>query len=120
MNVHKPGSLRVFHYNKKMKSAFVIVLLVIACSCSSTRNLQPTSADLPKASEKVPGITLNELQQGYSIYSIKCSACHRLHDPAEYPPDKWNPILSKMYIKAKITDENQKTLISNYVIAKSK
>ena len=98
----------------------IIIFLLVANSCSSARLLQPSTADLTKAVEKVPGITLTELQQGYKLYTIKCSACHRLHDPAEFTSQKWEPILLKMFGKAKITEENQKTLIHNYIITKSK
>ena len=97
-----------------------LLLFISIYSCTASRQLQPSISDMAKAAEKVPGITYTEMQEGYKLYLSKCSACHRLHDPAEFTSQKWEPILIKMYVKAKISQEKQKLLIHNYVIAKSK
>lgn len=57
---------------------------------------------------------------GYKFYVGKCSGCHRLHYPNEYTAVKWKPILSEMFLKAKLTEDKQKQLISGYLVAKSR
>ena len=94
-------------------------MLVIA-GCTVTQHLQPVDADLVVAQQRIPGITMAELQNGYKIYTIKCSACHRLHDPKEYISDKWKTILDEMFIKAKISDDRQKQLVTDFLVAKSR
>ena len=103
---------------KKIFTAAVIIIFIT--SCSTTQHLQPADADLVTAQQRIPGITLADMQAGYKIYVRNCSACHRLYDPKEYTPVKWKPILTEMFAKAKMTDEKEKELVSNYIIAKSK
>ena len=119
MNATKPELLPASHYN--MKAKFIFFILTIAFfSCSTPRNFQPINGDKTKAEEKAKGIPVSDLQQGYSLYTVKCSGCHRLHEPSEFTPDKWQTILTKMFVKAKMNDESEKTLIHNYVIANSR
>ncbi|MEO6489886.1 MAG: hypothetical protein ABIO04_08120 [Ferruginibacter sp.] len=72
------------------------------------------------AQQKVPGVTMTDLNDGYKLYVNNCSGCHRLHKPVEFTTAQWEPILNKMFIKAKLVDEKPRDLIRNYVISKSK
>jgi len=104
-----------------MKIKFLIVAIVLCmAACTATQHLRPVDADLAAAQQRIPGITMNDLQNGYKIYVMNCSACHRLHDPKEFTADKWKTILLEMFSKAKITDEKQKQLVTNFLISKSK
>lgn len=102
------------------KAITVFTLIIIITACISSQHLQPTDADLPVAQQRVPNITMAELQRGYKIYSINCSGCHRLHNPKEYSASQWKPILVEMFTKAKLSDDQQKQLVINFLIAKSK
>ena len=103
---------------KKAIAVFTIVILI--ASCITTQHLQPAEVDLPVAQQRIPNITMTELHSGYKIYSINCSGCHRLHDPKEYTAGQWKPILDKMFAKAKLSDDKEKQLVTNYLVAKSK
>ncbi len=103
---------------KKIFTTAAIILTI--ASCTTTQHLQPADADLVIAQQRIPGITLADMQAGYKIYSTNCSGCHRLYAPKEFTAVKWKPILTEMFAKAKMTDEKQKELVSNYIIAKSK
>ncbi|HMT74840.1 MAG TPA: hypothetical protein PKA77_12290 [Chitinophagaceae bacterium] len=104
-----------------MKKYFILCSLVISiAACTATQHLQPADADLALAQQRVPGITITELKNGYKLYINKCSACHKLHNPNEYTAVKWKPILAEMFAKAKLTEDDSKLLISNYLVAKSK
>ncbi|MEO6406628.1 MAG: hypothetical protein ABIY51_16055 [Ferruginibacter sp.] len=104
-----------------MKIKFIGGLIVFfIAACTSTGHLQPADADLAVARQRVPGITLSDLQKGYKIFATNCSACHRLHDPKEYTAKRWEPILVKMFDKAKMADINKRALVTNYIMAKSR
>lgn len=95
-------------------------IVTIVGACSSGARMQPADDKYAKAQEKVPGITRTEINQGYKLYIQNCSACHQLHKAEEFTAAKWNQILPEMFGKAKLADENKKTLIRNYLLAFSK
>lgn len=70
--------------------------------------------------QKVPGITSESATAGYKLYSEKCAGCHQLYHPEKYTIAQWNNILPKMFSKAKVSGEEQRKLIGDYVRALSK
>lgn len=104
-----------------MKNYFLFLLLIIsACSSSKKNNAEEKNTELISARKKVPGITIQQLRLGDKTYTRDCSGCHALHKPSEFTAEQWHPILVKMFVKAKISDNETKALITDYVIAKSK
>jgi hypothetical protein len=102
-----------------MKNTLVIILIFIS-ACVTTNTLTLLNDNLPAMQEKVPGITLQRANKGYILYKNKCGSCHRLHRPGEYNSGEWNKNLIEMYPKAKITDEEEKILVRDYLFALSK
>ena len=103
-----------------MMKKFWIVILVFISACATTKNFIPAQDALASMQQKVPGITLERATQGYALYKQKCAGCHRLHLPSEKTSMKWEKTLNEMYPKAKITNEDQKQLIKDYLFALSK
>ena len=102
------------------KSLIIFTIIIFVAGCATMSKLQPKQEDLLAMQQKVPGITFERLTGGYRLYKNKCSGCHGLHSPSEYTPDGWNKNLREMFPKAKIFDEPSKTLIRDYLYAKSK
>jgi hypothetical protein len=102
-----------------MKNTLIIILFLLS-ACASRKSLTLSNENLSSMQQKVPGITLERANKGYILYKSKCSSCHRLHRPSEYNTVKWDKSLIEMYPKAKITDEEQKKLIKDYLFALSK
>jgi len=103
----------------------IFFLLLLICGCSAPKKLSEenstgTNKELIHAQQKVPGITMDQLALGRKLYIRNCSGCHSLKKPSSYTVDRWHPILMKMFVKAKITDEATKKLIGDYVTANSK
>lgn len=98
---------------------FILITLVFASACAATRSIAPSPDALPEMQRKVPGITLERANQGFALYKNKCAGCHRLHSPSEYTISKWKRILKEMYPKAKVTSEEEKKLISDYLFSLS-
>ena len=107
----------------KISSCFLFLLLTVAActpSKSTDSKKNEASPELILAQERVPGITMERLKHGNKIYIRNCSACHSLHSPTQFTAQQWQPILIKMFVKAKIKDSTTKTLITDYIVAKSK
>lgn len=104
-----------------MKNFFLCVI-IFSCiaACTSTSKPETNIDELSNAQIKVPGITPERLSAGKKFYVMGCSGCHALKNPARYTAGEWEPILQKMFIKSKITDDKEKILIRDYLIAKSK
>lgn len=102
-----------------MKKLTVITLAFVS-ACAATKSIVPNADALPAMQQKVPGITLEKANQGFALYKNKCSGCHRLHSPSEYTVTGWKKILTEMYPKAKMADEEEKKLIRDYVFSLSR
>jgi hypothetical protein len=98
---------------KKFWPACIIVTSFMLVYCSSYSYL-PTTADVYNAKIQWPEIDSSLLYKGYHLYKNKCGSCHFLYKPENYSLSKWDSILSKMKLEAKITDE-QLDLIKKYV-----
>ena len=85
---------------------------------SNTTLPEPTEESASQASQKWPGTTLANLQDGKHLYLQNCMACHNLHSPSEFTPERWGDILEKMQQKARI-DDPTKDLILRYLVVTS-
>ena len=103
-----------------MKKIVFILSTVLFVGCVTVSGLQPTETELAVMQQKVPGITLEEAQQGFKLYKFNCAGCHYLHKPGSYTISGWEKVLPEMLSRAKITSEKEKQLIRNYLFAKSK
>jgi len=97
----------------RLRLVLLGVLGTVAAGCATTV-LQPTPADVQWAQTRWPAVTLEDLQDGRSLYVQKCASCHHLRDPAKYEPGRWPELLAKMQPKAKI-DEAQVQLLVQYL-----
>ncbi|MEP6927889.1 MAG: hypothetical protein ABI834_09650 [Ginsengibacter sp.] len=110
-----------------MKKIFTFLFIGFISCTSASKNKNTSGStpmrervELPTAQIKVPGITIEKLDAGKKLYVMDCTSCHAMKHPSNYTMDQWDTILPKMYIKSKMSDENQKKLIRDYVMAKSK
>jgi mono/diheme cytochrome c family protein len=93
----------------KLSVALLIMLAAFSCKKSSTAVLYtPTAAD---ATSKA---TLDELQQGRTLYISNCGSCHDLYSPDDYSATQWTGIMSSMAPKTRMTSD-QTTLVTKYV-----
>ena len=102
------------------KIIFISIIAAFIIGCATVSNLQPKEKELARMQQKVPGIDLDEAQQGFKLYKTNCSGCHALHQPNQYTIAGWEKILPEMLTKAKLSSEKDKQLIKNYLFAKSK
>jgi hypothetical protein len=48
-----------------------------------------------------------ELVEGKGIFENNCANCHDLYAPQDFTAEQWKPILLRMQIEAKISDEER-------------
>lgn len=89
-------------------------------ACAVSHKFQPDEKNLAMMQQKVPGITIESLKEGMSIYKNHCSSCHQLYAPAAFTRQKWEKSLNEMFPKAKIVDEGVQQKVRNYVYAMCK
>ncbi|CAN5301726.1 hypothetical protein BH09BAC2_BH09BAC2_04630 [soil metagenome] len=120
MNVLKPEYWWAFLFNFTLMKKILVALTVLICSCTTPKKITEADPEVTAAREKVPGITADWLASGKKLYIQDCSSCHFLKDPGLYTQAQLQQILPIMFVRSKITDDKQKTLITDYVMAKSK
>ena len=102
------------------KIIFILSTAFLIIGCATVSNLKPTESDLAVIQQKIPGVSLEEVKQGFRLYKFNCSGCHYLHKPNDYTTSGWEKVLPEMLGRAKITSEKEQQLIRNYLFAKSK
>lgn len=102
-----------------MKKLFLFFVIASIAACSSTvKLLQPTQTDADRGSQKFPGYSLSELNEGKSIYEAHCNKCHKYKVPESRNETKWDKVIPKMAKKAKL-DSLQQSLVLKYVVTMS-
>jgi len=92
---------------------FSVAILVLIGGCKkntfdTSLLYTPTNADV------TANATLQELQQGRTLYINNCNSCHGLFSPDDYAPSQWKSILGLMAPKTYMsTSEIQ--LVTKYV-----
>ena len=87
-------------------------MLALATGCSKSN--QDGNLYNPTAADVTANATLEELQQGRTIYVDNCGKCHGLYSPDSYTPTQWKSIISNMAPQAHLTS-TQTTLVLKYV-----
>jgi len=110
---------------KKYKATLIICSVVfIIAQCSSTKSTTkkvdpflPQETDVPIAQAHWNGTTIDQLKQGYSIYSTKCVECHDMKNIQDFTLTDWPSIIEGMSRKAKLSPDQQ-NLVSHYILAR--
>jgi len=98
-------------------SAVLGAVLVLACAHAGFVP-QPTVLDVERVQPADPGLSLEEMQAGRSIYLQRCSSCHAVHGPGEYRGDQWPDLIARMQREKKIKlPEHDRALMVRYLIA---
>ena len=84
---------------ENMKYRYILVLsaslLIFISACKKSNNdvsslYTPTSADVTSTA------TLQDLQQGRTLYVNNCRSCHGLYSPDDYSSTQWKSIMNSM------------------------
>jgi len=101
-----------------MKSKyFFLPLLLMAITLlfgSCKKDTFTTSLYVPTNSDVTANATLQELEDGRTLYINNCGECHSLYSPDSYSVTKWKSIMNSMGQKTSMTSP-QITLVTKYV-----
>src|SRR6476469_8733153 len=66
-----------------------------------------TDPELVKATIK-SSMTAKRMSEGKKIYIQRCTKCHSMKDPANYTVQQWEPVLARMFVRSRLSDEHDK------------
>ncbi len=95
------------------------VVTLVAAGCGSPIP-HPTSAEVRALGPGEPGVRVEDLERGRSLYLAKCGGCHLLHDPATIAADDWPEHVARMQREKRVRlAPDQQTDIVRYLRATS-
>jgi hypothetical protein len=92
--------------------------LTAGIACAMHQLPVATPADAARGSERYPGLTESELQNGRVLLSHHCGSCHQTPSPMSRPSDTWPANVHEMKQRAHLDDE-QASLIERYLVTMS-
>jgi hypothetical protein len=97
-----------------MLKASLLVLILAAVFLSSCTKTSTASLYTPASSDATATATLDELQQGRTLYVNNCGKCHNLYSPDDFSASQWKTIIPNMEPKTSISTL-QASLVTKYV-----
>jgi hypothetical protein len=91
----------------------MLVLFTLFGSCDKN-NVDTSSLYVLTSADVTANATLEELQQGRTLYVNNCSNCHGLYSPDKYSPTQWKSILSSMAPNTSMS-ASEVQLVTKYV-----
>ena len=114
---------------KNLKLIAIIVIANIAVACTSKKtvakktvatktvnSLLPTDIELKAIQPIYPDVTLQNLNNGYAIYTGACTNCHGMKNLYNRSEESWKHEVDDMAPRAEITD-SQKDDLYKYILA---
>jgi mono/diheme cytochrome c family protein len=92
-----------------------VVGAVLLAACAASPYPHATAADVAKAQEQRHEVTLEQMEQGRSVYLSHCGQCHQLPDPKSHAPGKWPQEVAEMKQRAKLSDEQGEQIVAYLV-----
>ncbi|MEZ4220315.1 MAG: cytochrome c [Polyangiaceae bacterium] len=103
--------------SKLVFSVLAAASLAVACSAALPH---ATDTHVGTAQARWPGTSVQDLERGRSDYTKRCTGCHHLHLPHEFPPDAWQHAVDEMRNKhgVRISDDEANSIL-RYLITLS-
>lgn len=94
---------RITHWPPSGLLAPLALALTLSACAGGGGVPHPTPVQVSRAQTRWPGATRESLERGRDLYVARCSGCHPLHRPAEFPASRWPALLAKMAPRARLT-----------------
>ncbi len=98
-----------------MKSIVTISILTFLIMSCGVKFLEPTQLDVERGSQFSSSITLENLNQGKTLYEDNCGNCHKLNKLTLLDEAGWRNIVPKMGKKAKLNTADT-DLVLQYIL----
>jgi len=96
----------------------IICFIVVCCSGTKSASLTPAQPDLAIAQAHWPGTTMDQLNQGYTLFSTKCTQCHGMKNPKDYSADDWTDNYMPDMGKRAHLGQGDYDLVLHYILTK--
>jgi hypothetical protein len=96
------------------KMALFVLLAAFWGGCKKDSTVGSGSLYTPTAANVTANATLEELQQGRTLYINYCGNCHGLYNPESYTPMQWKSIMNNMGPKTGMSNSDL-LLVTKYV-----
>lgn len=100
-----------------MRAAAAGTVALALWGCASVV-VHPSGRDASWASQKWPGTTVADLEQGRTVFVSHCAGCHNLPSPGSKTPDEWASVVGEMAAGARL-DAADQDLVLRYLSAVS-
>ena len=91
---------------------------LMALACAGKFLPEPSEGQAAYATKSGKPSTVSTLDQGRSLYVMKCDKCHALPVVQDHSPEKWERIMNKMKVEAALKPRED-YLIRTYVVSSS-
>jgi len=88
----------------------VIIVVVLAGLACAPALPVVTPALVGTARQRWPDAGTEDLERGRRLYVDRCSSCHSLHLPNEYPEAKWEEAIGEMQHRARLLPEEREAI----------
>jgi cytochrome c5 len=122
---------------KNLNIFFATATLLAFAYCKSTKTASsssnppaafaPAEKQMQVAQNRWPNTTAEELKQGHTIFTTKCTECHKNYEITGFSEKKWLHEIDDMSPKAKLSPEEKLQLTKHilsyreaYTVAKAK
>jgi len=99
-----------------MKTTAIIIAILFAsftfyqCTGPAAIITSPADKELIAAQKRWPYVTKEQLTEGYTIYTTKCTKCHGDKGITSRSEAEWGIAIGEMAPKAKLTDMEKENL----------
>lgn len=91
-----------------------LMMGVVVSGCATTAELAPPVEGVVLSGGDRLGYGWEEVKRGREIYLSKCIKCHAVRRVRKYSAERWDGLLAKMSVKAKL-DEGEESAVGAYV-----
>ncbi len=99
---------------KIISTGFLGLVILLSCASCQKNNQSFGQLYTPTATDVTPTATLEELNQGRSLYMNNCGNCHGLYSPDNFSPSDWKIILKDMVPRTGMSGQ-QAELVAKYI-----
>ncbi len=116
---------KVIDFIKAYKTTFIICFIaVVVAQCGGPKAatytvdyFTPQASDASIAQTHWQGTSIDQLKQGYGLYTTECTKCHEMKNIQDFSLTDWPGIIEDMSRKAKL-NADQHNLVSHYILAR--
>ena|SRR6218665_237683 len=112
-----PAALLAMMYCKPAKKSTATEAAPAPVAAAPTATVNPEGQmQMEIANTRWPGTVAEELKEGHTIYTTKCTSCHKAFEISRFGEKQWLHEIDDMSPKARLTAE-EKLKLTKYILS---